>query len=227
MPQHEYIPRSYEVDHSLTQSSSSIFLQCNEPGHPAVKFSFEALRPGLFRTTFVTNAHPLPPHPSVQRPPDAVVNGWHDSESLPDKRKVIRNGNATATVDFYGVPIISLAFDGQDPLHTDLAHRSYVLDGPGVAHYSHYNRNTLHVGLGEKAAPMNLANRSFRIDATDSFGYDAHHTDPLYKHIPLLINATPDGCVATFSSSHSRGSYSIGAEMDGLWGHFKVSIKEE
>lgn len=51
---------------------------------------------------------------------------------------------------------------------------------------------------------------------------DAYRTDPLYKHIPLLINATPDGCVGIFSTSHSRGTYSVGSEIDGLWGHFKV-----
>lgn len=72
-----------------------------------------------------------------------------------------------ATVDFTGVPIISLGFDGQKPLHSDLPHRSYCLDGSGVAHYTRYNKGTLHVGLGEKAAPMNLSNRQFRIDATE------------------------------------------------------------
>lgn len=69
---------------------------------------------------------------------------------------------------------------------------------------------------------MNLSNRHFVLSATDSFGYDIYRTDPLYKHIPLLINATPEGCVAMFSTSHSRGTYSVGSEVDGLWGHFKV-----
>jgi len=126
-------------------------------------------------------------------------------------------------VTWKGVPIVSLQLSTTSkPLHTDLPKRSYFIDGSGIAHCSSYNRNTLHVGLGEKAAPMNLANRKFAIDATDSFGYNAYQTDPLYKHIPLLINAAAEGCVATFSSSHSRGSYAIGAEMDGLWGHYKV-----
>ncbi|KAK3064459.1 hypothetical protein LTS18_007021 [Coniosporium uncinatum] len=68
---------------------------------------------------------------------------------------------------------------------------------------------------------MNLSNRAFQLSTTDSFGYDVHRTDPLYKHIPLLINATPEGCVATFSTSRSRGFYSVGCEMDGLWGPYK------
>ena len=120
-------------------------------------------------------------------------------------------------------PLVSLFLPGlHEPLHTDVPHRSYVVDGHGVAHYSRYKRGTLHVGLGEKAAPMNLSGRRFELSATDSFGYDVYKTDPLYKNIPLLINASPHGCVALFSTSHSRGQYSIGAEMDGMWGHYKV-----
>jgi len=83
-------------------------------------------------------------------------------------------------------------------------------------------QGTLHVGLGEKAGPMDLSGRGFLITASDTFGYDAYRTDPLYKHIPLLINVTPQGCVGIFSTSHSRATYQIGSEIDGMWSHFKV-----
>ncbi|PVH98090.1 glycoside hydrolase family 31 protein [Periconia macrospinosa] len=73
---------------------------------------------------------------------------------------------------------------------------------------------------------MNLSNRHFVLSATDCFGYDVYRTDPMYKHIPLLINATPDGVVGVFSTSHARGFYSVGSEMDGLWGRFKVYRQE-
>lgn len=69
---------------------------------------------------------------------------------------------------------------------------------------------------------MDLSNRNFILSATDCFGYDVYHTDPMYKHIPLLINVTPKGCVAMFSTSHSRGNWCVGSEVDGLWGHYKV-----
>jgi alpha-glucosidase (family GH31 glycosyl hydrolase) len=121
------------------------------------------------------------------------------------------------------VPVMSLQLAGQNtPIHHDLPYRSYVVDSTRIAHHTRYKRNTLHIGLGENAAPMNLSNRHFIISATDSFAYDVYRTDPLYKHIPLLINATPEGCVGMFSSSHSRGTYDVGSEIDGLWGHFKV-----
>jgi hypothetical protein len=171
-PQNEYIPRGYDVDASFTSSSSSIFLESKEKNRPAVKFSVEAVRPGVFRTTFTTEAHPLPPRPSVTRPAAATANGIHAPESIKDKRKRLISGDAAATIEFDDVPVVSFGFKDQKPLHTDLPFRSYCLDGPGVAHYTRYNRNTLHVGLGEKSAPMNLSNRKFAIDATDSFGYD-------------------------------------------------------
>jgi alpha-glucosidase (family GH31 glycosyl hydrolase) len=69
---------------------------------------------------------------------------------------------------------------------------------------------------------MDLSGRNFQLTATDCFGYDVYKTDPLYKHIPLLIKATPEGCVALFSTTHGRGAWSVGAEIDGLWGHFKI-----
>lgn len=132
-------------------------------------------------------------------------------------------GDVEAHVDWSSsCPVISIGFAGKELLHQDLPHRSYVIDGTGISHYTRYVKNTLHVGLGEKAAPLNLSNRQFTLSATDCFGYDVYRTDPMYKHIPLLINATPNGCVAMFSTSHSRGSYSVGSEMDGLWGPYKV-----
>jgi alpha-glucosidase (family GH31 glycosyl hydrolase) len=157
--------------------------------------------------------------------PDKQVEAAAVNVSSTSTKKEIKIGPITAIVDWTeSSPLLSVFLEGNEngPLHEDLPNRSYVVDGEGIAHYSRYNRDTLYVGLGEKAAPMNLAGRKFELSATDSFGYDIYRTDPLYKNIPLLINATPSGCVALFSSSHARGSYSIGAEMDGMWGRYKV-----
>lgn len=160
-PQKEYVPRNYEVDSSFAESASSIFLESKGAGkRPAVKLSVEAIRPGLFRTSFTSNEHPLPPRPSVPRPNNAVANGVHAPEPMSEKRKQIFNGDVVACIDFEDVPVVTIGFQNQkQPLYSDLPFRSYVLDGPGVAHYTRYNKNTLHVGLGEKAAPMNLSNR--------------------------------------------------------------------
>jgi alpha-glucosidase (family GH31 glycosyl hydrolase) len=224
MPQYESIPRAYTPEPQNTASSDALIsLQSSaSDSNPQFTFTFEALRPNLFRTTFTSKDHPLPPHPSVSRPeknlhPDIPKATSKASETCFQFKEV------TATVNWSDAPLVSLYLDGSEtPLYQDLPFRSYVADGTGIAHYTKYNKDTLHVGLGEKAAPMDLSNRHFILSATDCFGYDVYRTDPLYKHIPLLINATPESCVAMFSTSHSRGSWSIGSEIDGLWGRYKV-----
>ncbi|EEY15096.1 neutral alpha-glucosidase ab [Verticillium alfalfae VaMs.102] len=223
MPQNELIPSSWTVEASTeSDDSPSIRLTSSSNGAP-FNFSFEAVRPNVFRTTYTSESHPLPPHPSIPRPETKLGEKKASIQST-EKSKTISIGNVSATVNYSGeTPHLAINFDGQEePLLQDVPNRSYTVDGPGIAHYTRYNRGTLHVGLGEKAAPMNLSGRRFQLSATDSFGYDVHRTDPLYKNIPLLINATPKGCVATFSSTHARGEYSVGSEMDGMWGFYKV-----
>ncbi|KAI9154842.1 Alpha-glucosidase 2 [Paramyrothecium foliicola] len=223
MVQVERVPAGWDVDASQKTSSNdpSVTLSCSDASLP-FRFSFEAVRPNVFRTSFTSDSHPLPPYPSVPRV-SAELGGAKATVSSSASSKEIRIGNVTAKVDWSETtPVVSVALDGNAPMHADVPNRSYAMNGDGIARYSRYHRGTLHLGLGEKAAPMNLSGRRFQISATDSFGYDVHRTDPLYKNIPLLINATPQGCVATFTTSHSRGEYSVGAEMDGMWGFYKV-----
>ncbi|KZM18963.1 carbohydrate binding [Ascochyta rabiei] len=225
MPQLEIVPLKFEVVQTVDESPASIQLQSSQGEY---KFSFEALKPGLFRTTFTSPKHLLPPHRSVPLPSTNLEDANVQHQSSSATTKSFQVDKITASIDWTtGPPLLALGFAGQDtPIHSDLPHRAYVTDGTGIAHYTKYNNGTLHVGLGEKAAPMDLSNRHFVLSATDSFGYDVYRSDPLYKHIPLLINATPQGCVGVFSSSHARGFYSIGSEMDGMWGRFKVYRQE-
>lgn len=223
MPQREFVPQHYELVTDSVLAKESVDLKLiSRDQDSEFQFTFQPLRPGLFRTTFTSPTHPLPPHPSASIP-TANLRNADIRTSTTDKQKVIEIDDVKATINWTNVPIVTLHVAGQQkPIHADLDFRSYAVDAAGIAHYTRYKRDTLHVGLGEKAAPMNLANRHFQIAATDCFGYDIYRTDPLYKHIPLLINATPQGCVGIFSTSHSRGEYAVGSEIDGLWGHFKV-----
>ena len=224
MPQQEFVPKKYQLNTSATSTNdASLHLESTETDTPT-NFSFEAIRPGIFRTTFSSSTHSLPPFPSASKP--SCDTSTLETTKFDDFTRSFHYGKIEATVNWTGAPIMSVGFTGQEPLHTDLPLRSYVLDGSGVAHYTRYHRNNLHIGLGEKAAPMDLSNRHFTLSATDCFGYDVHRTDPMYKHIPLLIRATPQGVVATYSTSHARGFYSVGSEMDGMWGPFKVYRQE-
>ncbi|KAI4956517.1 hypothetical protein J4E91_000729 [Alternaria rosae] len=220
MPMLEHVPSGYQAAASTASSNTSVELQSNS----GFVFTFDALRPGLFRTTFTSPKHLLPPHRATAVPSKTLDNTNASLVSSSTTSKALAVDGVTANVDWEGgVPIVSLTLPGQKtPIHTDLPNRSYVADGPGVSHYTRYNNGTLHLGLGEKPAPMDLSNRHFVLSATDSFGYDVYRTDPLYKHIPLLINCTENGCVGIFSTSHARGFYSVGSEMDGMWGRFKV-----
>ena len=171
MPQREYVPRSYEIVQEngylgkIKPVSTDLKLRSTDPGFD-FHFSFQALRPGLFRTTFSSTSHPLPPHPSTPRPTADLGNLYVASEST-GSRKSISVGDVEAIVDWTDAPVVSLQLAGQKtPIHRDLPFRSYAVDSNGIAHYTHYKRDTLHVGLGEKAAPMNLSNRHFIISAT-------------------------------------------------------------
>lgn len=208
MPQQEFVPKNYKRQPS---QGPTLHLRSNEKSAP-IEFTFEVLRPGLFRTTFSSETHPLPPFPSAQKPQAENANVTYTSDGYEDA--TFQSSNVTARVTWEDVPLLSIGFESENPLYEDLPFRSYALDGSGIAHYTRYARGALHFGLGEKAAPMDLSNRHFALSATDCFGYDVHRTDPMYKHIPLLVRAGPEGLVATFSTSHARGYYSVGSEMD-------------
>lgn len=224
--QHERVPTQYVLneDPSALASLPSIHLRSTDSAFPEpLDFTFAAIRPNVFRTTFTSPSHPLPPYPSAPRlrpdlPPDSVTISADPLTAV----KTISTGPVRAVVTWTASPVVALFLPGQrKALHADLHHRSYAVDGAGVAHYSLYKKGTLHVGLGEKAGPMDLSGRGFLVAASDTFGYDAYRTDPLYKHVPLVINVTPQGCVGVFSTSHARGSVQLGSEIDGMWGAYK------
>lgn len=222
--QYERVPHQYSLvgGEDTLSKSPSINLRSEDDNLRVFDFSFEAIRHNVFRTTFSSKEHPIPPFPSLKRPEATLSNPV--IENLDSHTKIINLGTTKVKVEWSNAPVVSIFLDGKHkPIHRDLHFRSYAVDGKGIAHYSVYKKDTLHVGLGEKAAPMNLAGRGFMISASDTFGYDAYRTDPLYKHIPLLINIVPGlGCVGVFSTSHARGTWAVGSEIDGMWGHFKV-----
>ncbi|KAK8111264.1 glycosyl hydrolase family 31 [Apiospora kogelbergensis] len=214
--QYERVPQHYQLNEASENAVGSkpapaISLRSSdESTSDPCTFQFEAIRPNVFRTTFTTPQHPVPPFPSVKRvAPDFGGDAPEVTTDLDRCSREIRCGKTKAVVDWSNAPVVSLFLDGvQKPVHRDLNFRSYAVDATGIAHYSVYKKDTLHVGLGEKAAPHGFERARL------------HH--PLYKHIPLLINVTPSGCIGTFSTSHARGTWSVGSEIDGMWGHFKV-----
>jgi alpha-glucosidase (family GH31 glycosyl hydrolase) len=225
MPQNEIIPTKW-VFLSSTEDLSRIELQSTSPHCPTCLFSVHILSPSLLRISFTSPTHLLPPYPSCT-PPKSLEPFNITLTGETATQRIFTTDKAQITLSWANTPQITVHHftTGQlvtTPIYADLPLRSYTLDGPGTAHYTVYNKGALHAGLGEKAAPFDLSGRTFRLTAIDSFGYDGHRTDPLYKHIPLLLTATPDGAAAQFSASLVRGMVSIGGEMDGHWGKYKV-----
>lgn len=58
----------------------------------------------------------------------------------------------------------------------DLPSRSYALTEHGVMRHWWLERDNVHLGMGEKAAPLDLTGRSFRCDGSDSAAYDAYES---------------------------------------------------
>ncbi|CAK7230555.1 hypothetical protein SEUCBS140593_007628 [Sporothrix eucalyptigena] len=104
----------------------------------------------------------------------------------------------------------------------DLRARPVALTEHGVIRHWALDRTRLHLGLGEKAAPIDLTGRRFTLHATDAAWYDAYRTDPLYKHTPFLISTprpTEDGgkhglTYAIFHGTNSTATWDLGCEID-------------
>ncbi|KIR27982.1 glicosidase, partial [Cryptococcus deuterogattii LA55] len=111
----------------------------------------------------------------------------------------------------------------------DLPNRSYALTEHGVMRHWWVETDNLHLGLGEKAAPLDLSNRSFMNHGSDSAAYDACQTDPLYKHTPYLIS-TPrprsegeelPSTYAIYHPTNAGGEWNVRRLHDDPWGYFK------
>ena len=115
----------------------------------------------------------------------------------------------------------------------DLPSRSYALTDHGIIRHWWIERDNLHLGLGEKGAPIDLTGRSFSMHGTDAACYDAYEGDPLYKHTPFLIS-TPKpvagqalpSTYAIYHPTNSVGSWDIGRSQDEPWGFFKTFIQD-
>ena len=111
----------------------------------------------------------------------------------------------------------------------DLPARSYALTEHGIIRHWWIERDNIHLGLGEKAGPIDLSGRSFQLHGTDAACYDTFESDPLYKHTPFLIStprATEDGkprnsTYAIYHPTNANAVWDLGRLHDDPWGYFK------
>ena len=116
----------------------------------------------------------------------------------------------------------------------DVPIRAYGLTEHGIKRHWFFDEERLHLGLGEKAGPIDLSKRSFTLHASDSAQYDAYNTDPLYKHHPFLISVPkPDKSgkqglsYALFHASNSIAIWDVGREIDMPSGGLYMSFTQD
>jgi hypothetical protein len=143
--QHERVPIKYVLneDPACLKSVASIKLRSTDEAFAeSFDFSLEVIRPNVFRTTFSSRSHPIPPYPSAQRPEISLSPASLQVAADASSRiKTINTGAVKVVVGWSNAPVVSLFLDGQHKaLHSDLHFRSYAVDDTGVAHYTTYKK---------------------------------------------------------------------------------------
>ncbi len=125
----------------------------------------------------------------------------------------------------------SLAFYKDNmPLFSDRPFLAYNFDGEfgdGQKHYITRNKDEEIFGLGEKSGNVNKNGKRYIISSTDSMGYDATSTDPLYKHFPFYICRNNNGCYGMFYDTHATSQFDFGCEINNYYGDFKSFSTED
>ncbi len=99
--------------------------------------------------------------------------------------------------------------------------------GDRAIHYTCREEGERIFGLGDKSGAVNKAGRSFAIAATDSMGFRAESSDPLYKQIPFYICENSAGSYGVFYDTASNGRMDFGAEHDNYFEPFSSARFEE
>ncbi|KAK0657961.1 glycosyl hydrolases family 31-domain-containing protein [Cercophora newfieldiana] len=210
---------------------------------PGFKWTLEFFFPQAYRILLTGPERPRPPHDNVNAPspylftilsfdkqkchavfafPSPTTSGLGSVSGIAPNEKLELHVWWAYQL-FTEVWQTSPSTGGTDakPVLRDLQARSYALTEFGVIRHWMLDRSRLHLGLGEKAAPIDLTGRSFTMHATDAALYDAYRTDPLYKHTPFLIS-TPkatDGkemglTYGIFHATNSVATWDVGGEID-------------
>ena len=94
--------------------------------------------------------------------------------------------------------------------------------GKGSAHYTQRFPGQRIFGLGDKCGPVNKANRRFALAATDSMGFHAKFSDPLYKQLPFYLCEHAAGSYGLYYDTYSNGSVDFGVEHDNYFEPFNA-----
>lgn len=192
------------------------------------EFTLTLLAPELVKLTLTGPDRPLPQQGNVvwDGKPLAFDSRSDDNAS---STVTLKAGSTTIKVTYDDTPVVTVQRAGDaEAVYSDTPHKSYCLSEHGIARYTRLDRERLHVGLGEKAAPLDLTNRAFSIHGSDAASYDPFVSDPLYKHTPFLVSA-PKGrgtAVGLYSASNSDATWDVGKFINEPWTAFKRHVQD-
>ncbi len=118
---------------------------------------------------------------------------------------------------------LSFSLDGKE-LFSDRKPLAYNLEGEfGKDSYHYITRDKAEkvYGLGDKSGALNKSGRAFRIECSDSMGYDARESDPLYKHLPFYICENSVGTYGIFYDTTDTSYMDFGREINNYYPTYK------
>jgi len=97
-----------------------------------------------------------------------------------------------------------------------------------VYHYVRREPGEMYVGLGERAGTLNRAHQRYEMRNIDAMGYNAIHTDPLYKHIPFYLtwHGEASAGYGLFYDTLADCSFDMGRELDNYHGPYRYFVAQ-
>lgn len=93
--------------------------------------------------------------------------------------------------------------------------------GNGMFHYISRENGERIYGLGDKCGKLNKSGNSYRIETSDSMGYNAECSDPLYKHVPFFICENSVGSYGIFYDTSDTSYFDFGKEINNYYEPYK------
>lgn len=132
-------------------------------------------------------------------------------------------------IDLNGFKITWFSKDSdgnEQQIAADRNTQAYNFDGSlgeGIYHYLQRTLDEQYFGLGEKSGETDRHGKRYRMLSIDPMGYDAQHTDPLYKHIPFYItrNNQTGLSFGIFYDNMAQSVFDMGNEMDNYHGRYR------
>lgn len=153
-----------------------------------------------------------------------------DPEVLDKGKSVeIKTADATISIELFNFRMKVETPEGK-LLYQDRDYISYNFDGElgkGSMHFISRQADEQIFGLGDKTGDVNKNHRSFVMATSDSMGFDARYSDPLYKQIPFYICKTENGSFGMYYDTYSNGQMDFGVEHNNYYIPFKSAKFEE